>query len=358
MPDQPENRIDDDLLGKYLAGETDATESERVRRWLGQDHSERQEFDRFEKIWNTAGSLGQKPNARIPVDTDRAWQQMRGKMRAQPAKEPEPVRPAPEPLIKPLPIDPSPTVRKMNWWQSPVWAVAAMAVLLSGLLWFFLREPTEAPAAQLMAVTTDQKVEKILPDGSKVLLNQNSKLSYPEKFASDSREVQLDGEAFFEVKPDPTKPFRIHVRQTTVQVLGTSFSIRAYTNDVRVAVRTGKVKFSAPHQAVTLVKNEQATFNAVKDTLIRAPKFDANAMSFQTGRLVFEREPLSKVVETLNEVYHADIHLAHAELGGRQFNGNFNDEKLDFILMTTADAMHLNICRDGKRITLDDQPCK
>ncbi|GAB3258075.1 hypothetical protein GCM10027347_21140 [Larkinella harenae] len=364
MPDQPENRIDDDLLGKYLAGETDAAESERVRRWLDQNNSERQEFDRFERIWETAGKLSQQPSTRsAPVDTDAAWLKMRSKMRAAPATEtgvvtppPEPV--APEPIVKPLPVGSSPTIRNVNWWRSPAWAVAAMAVLLSGLLWFFLNETETEPVAQLAAVTSDEKVEKVLPDGSTVLLNKGSKLTYPEKFDEDSREVQLVGEAFFDIKPDPSKPFRIHVRNTTVQVLGTSFSIRAYTNDVRVAVRTGKVKFSAKNKEITLVKNEQATFDAVKDTLIRAPKIDANAMTFQTGRLVFENEPLSKVVKTLNEVYHADIHLARAELGDRVFSWTAENENLDFVLRMTAETMKLRICRDGERIILNDHPCE
>ncbi|MFD1140163.1 FecR domain-containing protein [Larkinella insperata] len=355
MPDQSENRIDDDLLGKYLAGETDAAESERVRRWLDQDHSERQEFDRFERIWNTAGQLQQRPEARpIPVDTDAAWQKMRSKMSPPAVTPPEPA--APEPVVKPLPVEPFQTRRNRSWWQSPAWAVAAMALLVSGLLWVLLKQTKTEPVAEVAAVSTNGKIEKILPDGSTVLLNKDSKLIYPERFAADSREVQLTGEAFFQVKPDPSRPFRIHVRNTTVQVLGTSFSIRAYTDDVRVAVQTGKVKFSASKQEITLVKNEQAAFSAKKDTIIKAPKFDANAMTFQTGKLEFDAEPLSKVVKTLNEVYHADIHLANEQLGGCTFSSNFKDESLDYVLNTVQLALHLSIQREGNRIILDGKP--
>ncbi|KAA9357026.1 FecR family protein [Larkinella humicola] len=361
MPDQPENRIDDDLLGKFLAGETDAAESERVQRWLDQDNSERQEFDRFERIWDTAGKLSQKAQPpSIPVNTDAAWQKMRGKMRSSSETEDKrtptkPVEAPPEPVIKPLPVTPIRSNRTRSWWQSPVWAVAATVVLLSGLLWFFTKETETVPVAQVAAVTADQKIEKILPDGSRVLLNRDSKLTYPESFAGDSREVELTGEAFFDVKPDPTKPFRIQVRNTTVQVLGTSFSIRAYTADVRVAVRTGKVKFSTKAKEVTLVKDEQAVFDAKKDTLIKALRFDANAMAFKTGRLVFDREPLSKIVETLNEVYHADIHLADERLGRCEFTSTlaFENEKLEKVLSITAEAMDLLIKRDGNRITLE-----
>jgi transmembrane sensor len=191
-----------------------------------------------------------------------------------------------------------------------------------------------------------------------VLLNQNSKLTYPEAFAADNREVELTGEAFFDVKPDPTKPFRIHVRNTTVQVLGTSFSIRAYNEDVRVAVRTGKVKFSAKNKEVTLIKDEQAVFTAKKDTIVKALKFDANAMAFKTGRLVFEKEPMRNVVKTLNEVYHADIHLASDQMGRCQFTSDFENQNLEYVLQRTAEAMDLEIRHDGNRIILDGKPCK
>ncbi|RAJ92474.1 FecR family protein [Larkinella arboricola] len=365
MPDQSENRIDDDLLGKYLAGETDAAESERVRRWLDQDQSERQEFDRFERIWNTAGQLKQRPEPpSIPVDTDAAWQKMRSKMSPPAVAGPKPLElapesAAPEPVVKPLPVEPFRTTRNRSWWQSPAWAVAAMAVLVSGLLWVLLQQTKTEPIADVAAVTTTDKIEKILPDGSTVLLNKDSKLIYPERFAADSREVQLTGEAFFDVKPDPSKPFRIRVRNTTVQVLGTSFSIRAYTDDVRVAVRTGKVKFSARKQEITLVRNEQAAFDAKKDTIIKAPKFDVNAMTFQTGKLVFDNEPLSNVIKALNEVYHADIHLANAEIGQCKVNASFENDSLEDVLKTTAEAMHLSILHDGNRIILNGKPsCK
>lgn len=362
MPDQSENRIDDDLLGKYLAGEADAAESERVRRWLDQDNAERQEFDRFERIWNTAGQAKQPSDSQsIPVDTEAAWQKMRAKMNPPAGAGPKPLAPepeqaAPDSVVKPLPVEPFQPPRNRSWWQSPAWAVAAMAVLVSGLLWVLLQQTKTEPVEELAAVTTSQKIEKILPDGSTVLLNKDSRLLYPERFATDSREVELTGEAFFDIKPDPSKPFRIRVRNTTVQVLGTSFSIRAYTDDVRVAVRTGKVKFSAKKQEITLVKNEQAAFDAKKDTIIKVPKFDANTMTFQTGKLVFDAEPLSSVVKTLNEVYHADIHLANEQIGGCPFTSDFKDDSLEYVLNTVRETLHLSVQREGNRIILDGKP--
>ncbi|WP_128543967.1 FecR family protein [Larkinella soli] len=344
MADQPENRIDDNLLGKFLAGETDTAESERVRHWLSQGETEQQEFGRFEKIWETAGEVAQK----APVDTDAAWMKMKSRM--------QPASAAPgrtEAAVKPLP-----TVPRRNEWTM-VWRVAAAVVLLSGLMWFFLKETETKPAEQLAVAGTTGKIEKILPDGTRVLLNKNSRLTYPESFAADRREVTLTGEAFFEVTPDAARPFRIRARNTTVQVLGTSFSVQAYNADVKVAVRTGKVKFSARDKAVTLEKNEQAAFLAKSDTILKAPRVDTNIWSFKTGRLEFDNEPLREVIQTINQVYHADVRLGNNRLGNCPIDVVFDEkDSLDYVIQITAETMNLKTRREGSRWILDGTACQ
>lgn len=362
MADQPENRIDDTLLGKYLAGEADPAESERVQRWLSQNGSERQELERFQRIWQTAGQLNKQAGP-APVDTDAAWKKMQSQMAKRPAvgpeqlSSPQSVSPEPaEPLMRPMPT----TSRRTDW--TMYWRVAAAVVLLSGMLWFFWQETrsqTGSATPQLAVASTKGKIEKVLPDGTRVLLNENSRLSYPQAFGADSREVTLVGEAFFEVMPDPARPFRIHAKHTTVQVLGTSFSVRAYTENVRVAVRTGKVKFTAKDKKITLVKNEQASFDAEKDTLVKAPKLDLNLLAFKTGQLEFKDERLEDVLKTINEFYHADVRLANKRLGNCPLNTRFEDASFDYVLGVTTETLGLRIVkREGNHVLLDGQSCQ
>jgi len=346
-----ENPINDSLLGKYLAGETTAEEAEQVRRWLAEGPVEQQEFARFEKIWETAGEIGQP----APVDTDKAWARMKSRMAALPVTpEPEPLA-APETPVIPLGAQPISSTRVA--WRT-YWRLAASVVLILGMGWLVWKRTQPQRMAQLAVRSSDQTIERILPDGTKVWLNRNSRLSYPQQFAENSREISLSGEAFFEVSHDPQRPFRIKAGQATIQVLGTSFGVRAYDENVRVAVRTGKVQFTAKTKKVILNKDEQATFEAREDTIRKAPRLDPNLLAFQTGKLVFEGQRLSEIVTILRDTYQADIQLGNQQLADCRLTARFENESLDTVLAVAAESLGLRIRRQGRQIFLDGTGCQ
>jgi ferric-dicitrate binding protein FerR (iron transport regulator) len=354
--------IDDALLGKFLAGETDPDESARVTQWLAaQDTSSSgpspADFNRFERIWQAA-TLPDQP----PVDTDAAWQKIQQKLKTpntRPASEPGPV-------VRPMPIQRDEHSggaqrlpgRQVAWYQSSVFRLAAMLLLTIGIGWqayrfFGQKPPANQPEQFLTLTTTDKPLNKILPDGTKILLNRRSTLRYPAQFANDHRNVTLTGEAFFDVVPDATRPFRIQARQTTVQVLGTSFSVRAYDANVSVAVKTGKVKFAGGRKAVLLTKDQQATFVASTDTIRQSLKLSANAFAYKTGQLVFDNEPLRNVVQTLNEVYNADVRLQNAQLGNCRLTTRFSNASLEAVVAVTAETLGLRVRHMGQQVILD-----
>lgn len=360
--------IDDALLGKFLAGETDPGESARVTQWLASQETTTStqpsldDFERFERIWEAASPADQPS-----VDTDAAWRNVQRKMRT-PAD-----RPAPEsdPIIRPLPVqqddqvvrEPTPTGRGMAWYQWPGLRIAAVLAIAIGMGWqayrFFGQKPLSGQPGPLLTVTTtDQPLEKTLPDGSKIVLNRKSTLRYPARFADDQREVVLLGEAFFDVTPDANRPFRIQARQTTVQVLGTSFNVRAYDANVSVAVQTGRVRFTGGRKAVLLTRNQQATFVASADTLRQTVQTSANAFAYKTGQLVFDKEPLRDVVKTLNEVYNADVRLGNPQLGNCLLNTRFANAPLDSVVAITAETLGLRVRRVGQQVILEGAGCR
>lgn len=346
--------IDDALLGKFLAGETDPDESARVRQWLARPavaaDPDPADFDRFERIWQAA-----TPPDRSPVDTDAAWQRMHRKMH--PADD----RLVSVPMVKPLPVrrdEQFGAERRPAWYQWPVLRVAAVLLLTVGMGWsayrFFGQKPvTDQSDPFLTVTTTNQPRDITLPDGTKLLLNRRSTLRYPAQFATNHRDVTLNGEAFFDVTPDAARPFRIRARQTTVQVLGTSFSVRAYDANVSVAVRTGKVRFAGGRKAVLLTRNQQAVFVPSADTVRRFRQLAPNAFSYKTGQLVFDNEPLREVVQTLSEVYNADVRLGNARLGTCRLNTRFDNAPLDSVVAITAETLGLRVRRVGKQVILD-----
>jgi transmembrane sensor len=353
--------IDDALLAKFLAGETDPGESARVQQWLASQNSaplepSQDDFAHFERIWQDA-----RPADTRPIDTESAWQSVQRKMRqsdtnAQPVSQPDPI-------IKPMPVrredqnlaqERQPQRRQPIWNQS-IWRVAAMLLLTVGVGWMAFRFLNQTkPVEQFLTFsTTNRQAERILPDGTKILLNRHSTLRYPATFNEGHRDVTLTGEAFFDVMPDAQRPFRIQARQTSVQVLGTSFNVRAYDANVSVAVRTGKVRFASKRKAVLLTKNQQATFEAKGDTIRRSLQLLPNEFAYKTGQLVFDNEPLREVVQTLNRVYDADVRLGNQVLGDCRLTTRFTNATLDAVVVITAETLKLKVRHVGKQVILD-----
>ena len=242
--------IDDALLGKFLAGETDPAESARVQEWLANRASGALEsgYDDFAK----------------PDQRDAVWRTVKKKMRATDRNA------VPRLIMKSLPARRS---EQHLAWNPTIFRIATVLVLVAGMGWLTYRlrfYGQDHPAAQLVTLTTNEhQLSKTLPDGTRTLLSQHSTLRYPAVFADNQRTVTLTGEAFFNVTPDINRPFYIEARQCTVQVLGTSFTVRAYDANVSVAVQTGNVRFSGGRKTVLLTKNQQATFVASVDTIRR-----------------------------------------------------------------------------------------
>lgn len=351
--------IDDALLAKFLAGETDPSESARVQQWLASQDSAPNEpsqadFERFAQLWQNATPADEKP-----IDTNVAWLSMQQKMQA--AESPASAKA--DPVVKPMPVQkpqpgrsaqPQPP-RRQPIWNRAIWRAAAVLVVAVGVGWLvFQFQNKQRPAeAYLTLTTTDQRAERILPDGTKVWLNHHSTLRYPTLFDDDSRAVTLTGEAYFEVMPDAGRPFRIQARQTTVQVLGTSFNVRAYDANVSVAVQTGKVRFASKRKAVLLTKNQQATFDLKGDTIRRSLQLATNVFAYKTGQLVFDNEPLRDVVKTLNQVYNADVRLGNEPLGSCRLTTRFDNAPLNAVVAITAETLGLRVRHVGRQVILD-----
>lgn len=218
----------------------------------------------------------------------------------------------------------------------PYWAAAAVVLLISGLSWYFLRQPAvELPTQQgrvadvqssfTERINTSAVPERlVLSDESVVTLQPGSKLRYPLTFASNKREVILIGEAFFEVQKNPHKPFLVYSHDLITKVLGTSFRIKANATDrnVTVAVRTGRVSVYSPQLAaqtklksdpetigVVLTPNQQVTYlgqeHRLVKTLVEKPVVlirEAELASF-----TFQNAPVSKIMEAIEKTYGVDI---------------------------------------------------
>lgn len=187
----------------------------------------------------------------------------------------------------------------------------------------------------------------LLPDSSIVYLGAGSTLSYPRKFASNIRDINLVGEAFFEVTKNPKKPFVIHTANIITQVLGTSFKVDAFPGKpVRVLVSTGKVRVDRklnnklqslavllPGQMVTW--DEQSQLKKLGEIAVK------DVSDWKTGRLVFKNTRLDEVTEILERWYNVEIKISKNSMAAQQIRINLTTDvplnKLIKILSVAGD---------------------
>lgn len=358
-----EIHIPDDLLAQYVAGETTENETRQVKEWLAQSANHEQELARFHRVWETATDL--KPKQEVNVDL--AWKKVRKQLAI--AAEPHPAgtskTPFPSEWRGGVPqgsgIGGGTSTSKIVPLRSSTflfWRAAASVLMIIGLGWLGYRffKPIEKPEVAKVIKTQKNTLEQILPDGTKVFLNQNSTLTAAADFNKETRTITLQGEAYFDVKRDETRPFIIKANETEVRVLGTSFNVKAYNKRVSVAVTSGKVQFSTPNAKTLLVKNESATVQA--DTIIKLPEINLNELAYRTRIFVFDKTNLGEVVASLREGYQADIRLSSRHLANCQLTARFEKESLDATLMVIAETLNLKVVRRGNSILLDGSGCE
>lgn len=209
-----------------------------------------------------------------------------------------------------------------------------------------------------------------LSDGSSVLLQPKSKLSYPKVFTGNERNVYLSGEAFFEISKNPKKPFFVHANEIVTKVVGTSFRIKAYQNqsDVEVLVRTGKVEVNSekanqkeivllPNQALRFVRKNQ-TFDKITDITLDK-SISSSVKSIEQLSFEFTDIPVAQIFKTIEQAYSVEIDFPKQELEKCHLTTSLSDqplpEKLKIICKSISDNSTYTM--NGNQITILSKGC-
>ena len=197
--------------------------------------------------------------------------------------------------------------------------------------------------AQLLETVNEQRQPLVitLNDGSKVTLEQGSKLRYPDSFDADKREVTLEGEAFFDITKNPLKPFLVHARGVMTKVLGTSFRIRAFDKNVKVMVKTGKVavftqnegkekESESEKQAIVLTPNQQVTYEQASNRFNKSVQEIPVLLikDIKIKDLYFDDAPVATVLNALKDAYGIDIIFDEDILQNCYITTSLTDEPL------------------------------
>ena len=251
-----------------------------------------------------------------------------------------------------------------------LWGAAAASILF---FWFLFRTNENTgvkPINNTVSTKVGDKASINLPDGSKVWLNGESKITYVGDFGNKTREVYLSGEAFFDVAKDKTKPFIIHTRTINLKVLGTAFNVRSYDNEkeTETALVRGCVEITlrnSPDKKIVLKPGEKLLVkNIPVDTLLTYKKqkrdeetpiavltnmhyYGTDSSSVETSwtknQLEFNDEPLDKIALNLERWFNIRVTITDESLKKEKYTATLEeDDKLkDFLeALKLAEGSH------------------
>ncbi|MGV8137280.1 MAG: FecR family protein [Mangrovibacterium sp.] len=200
-----------------------------------------------------------------------------------------------------------------------------------------------------------QKTSVRLPDGSTVWLNSSSSLKYPVNFNSDSREVIMTGEAFFQVKKDQSRTFRVISGMLNVEVHGTSFNVENYPdeNDQKITVADGVVGLVRNSlELVRLKKGEQATFDKGSEKVVITNENADQIAAWKNNELVFRNTPVEEVIRSLESWFGVNITIDNRMLDEHNYSFKVKTESLREVLDMMEVMTPLHYAISGKDIEI------
>lgn len=230
-------------------------------------------------------------------------------------------------------------LRRMVWLVQRVAAVLFVPILvLSAYLWM----QGGKKEVRMLEVRTNPGVVSMfnLPDGSRVWLNSASSLKYPSDFVADSREVELEGQGYFEVTHDASQPFIVHAGQEyEVEVLGTTFNVVAYADDDLIETTLVEGSVNVHVQSVggqelsrRIKPNEKATFTKTTRKLdVEAVNTD-HETAWKNGEIIFRNHPMSQVLKVLSRHYHVKFMVKDSVVLNSIITAKFKNEQLPQVM--------------------------
>ncbi|SHJ81189.1 FecR family protein [Tangfeifania diversioriginum] len=220
--------------------------------------------------------------------------------------------------------------------------------LLAFTIWtLFFQETNKAPVEMAQNEITWQKIQSpmgmrsqvVLPDGSNLWLNAGSEVKYSIPFTRENREVELAGEAFFDVAKNEQLPFVVVAGDTEVEVLGTQFNVNAYpqTEQIQVALKEGKVKFrfagdEGKMKFCELNPNDFMEFSKTDKTFARKNTNIEKYIAWHQNVMILDDTPMTELAGMLERWYGVEVVIADEEIKRYKFTTTFDNEPLHRVL--------------------------
>lgn len=338
MKEDSKHIIPYELFIKYLNDELNEHEDITLKSWLKANPEHSVIFDEYKSTWNLMDKVKDVAN----INLEKEWSKQKNFSNIENGT-----------FISAKELAES----KFQWSFSKIAAVFVVLILSAATIYYILPQFTQ----EKIASNTEIR-QIILPDGSEVTLNINSKIKYPTKFDQKERKVHIEGEAFFDVTKNPEVPFKINTGEAVIEVLGTSFNVSAYNTyeEVEVVVTEGTVALSSlenPQNRIILNSGAKGIYNHSNNYLLKETNSDRNFLAWKTGKIVFENDSLSMVLNTISRIYNKRIILNNKDLGQCTLTVTFEKQSLESVLNVIESTLNLELIAEDETITVTGDGC-
>jgi len=316
-----------DLISRYLYGEATPEEICELENWIKADPANREMFSGYLTTWKTI----EKARLESSIDLDREWNVLKSK-----------------------------SVNRKSRIIYLALRIAAIFILVAVPAFILYHYFAKSSDRQLVA--GNEVAVHTLPDGTLVTLNAGATLTCPSRFYGSSRNVRLQGEAWFEVVHDKSKPFIIAAGNVRIQVVGTSFFVntRTFSNTKEIILATGKVRVyydDNPAKMAFLSPGDKAELTSGGYGIAVARNEDQNYLAWKTKYMVFNNTPLNEVAALLSQVYHTPVRITGNGLGDCRITATFDKQSLESVLNVLKATLDLQVRNTGAGIGLSGHKC-
>ncbi|WP_066506792.1 FecR family protein [Rufibacter sp. DG15C] len=314
--------MNQELIDKYYKGACTPEEVTVVLEWFKSQELTPGQEEELKGIWAKT-SLGTTDTGH---DQDKAWRTLEAKIQNTAVEQESDVISIQRGMGK-------------TWWQ-----VAAAILLPIGFIWFLASYFNKPEVVEMVAVQAKAGEQKTinLEDGSTVVLRSGSKITYPKSFSSNKRDIALEGEAFFQVAKDKSRPFVVTSGVLLTQALGTSFNILYQPKDtsISVSLATGLVRISKQmgdkeSKITNLSPGQQILFNSKNGQYAVSDFNSRETLGWKDGVLYFNHASLDEVVTRIENWYGVDVEVTGVVPGkGKSwsYTGEYIDQSLPKVL--------------------------
>jgi len=338
MKEESKHIIPYELFIKYLNDELTEDEDITLISWLkaGPDHPEI--LDEYKRTWE----LMDKVSDIADINLNNEWERQKDEIKS-------------KGIGGLTSVDEQKT--HFQWSFFKVAAVFIVLILASITIYYMLPQFTQEKIASKTEIRNI-----LLPDGSEVTLNINSRIKYPTTFDIEERKVYIEGEAFFKVVHNPDAPFRISTTNASIEVLGTSFNVSAYRKreKVEVVVTEGTVALSSkdnPDNKIILDKGTKGVFDPSNNYLVKKSNADRNFLAWKTRRIIFDNDSLSIVLKTLEKIYDRNIILQDQNLEPCTLSVTFENQSLESVLKVIESTLNIELKEEKGSVIVTGEGC-